>query len=82
MGLENLQNVANSFASTFNFNTSPLSTILITAGFVILILLLIGLGIYGLVKFARVLPSLTVKQFLVVMIAFAVFLILLGIIIP
>jgi len=82
MGLESLQNVANNFASVFHFNTSPLSTALITAGFVILLLLLIGLGIYGLVKFAKILPSLTVKQFLVVMIAFAVFLILLGVIIP
>jgi flagellar biogenesis protein FliO len=82
MGLEALQNVANSLASTFSFNTSPLANILVAVGFVILLLLFIGIIIYGLVKFAKVLPTLSVKQFLIVVAAFGVFLILLGVILP
>ncbi|BFH74267.1 hypothetical protein SJAV_22110 [Sulfurisphaera javensis] len=82
MSLQNLANVTSQLAGLFHFNASPLATGLIVIGLAIVFMVLIGAIIYGLVKAFKELPNMPFRTFVMLMLVLAIFLIIIGILIP
>jgi len=82
MSLQNLANVTSQIAGMFHFNTSPIATALIVVGISIALMVIIGAIIYGLVKAFKELPNMPVRQFIMLMLVLAIFMIVVGILLP
>ena len=82
MSLQNLANVTSQIAGMFHFNTSPIATALIVIGIAIVFMVIIGAIIYGLIKAFKELPNMPVRQFIMLMLVLAIFMIIVGILLP
>ncbi|BFI74211.1 MULTISPECIES: hypothetical protein [Sulfurisphaera] len=82
MSLQNLANVTSQIAGMFHFNASPLATGLIVVGLAIVFMVLIGAIIYGLIKAFKELPNMPFRTFVVLMLVLAMFLIIVGVLLP
>ena len=82
MSLQNLANVTSQIAGIFHFNASPIATALIIIGLTIIFMALVGAIIYGLIKAFKELPNMPVSRFIILMLVLAIFMIIVGILIP
>lgn len=82
MSLQNLANVTSQLAGLFHFNASPLATAFIVIGLAIAFMVIIGGIIYGLAKAFKELPNMPFRTFVMLMLLLAVFLIIIGVLIP
>ncbi|MEM0293476.1 MAG: hypothetical protein QXF93_02530 [Saccharolobus sp.] len=83
MSFQALSNVTSQLSHVFSgINTEPISYILIGIGFTLLLIIIIGGIIYGLVKTAKAIPSMSTKEFILFLLAIAVFLVILGLLLP
>jgi len=81
MGLEKLSAILSGL-SNIAINVSGIGVWLFIAGFIILAVIMFSLALIILVRAIKTLPNLTVSQFLRLMIATAIVLMIAGIIIP
>jgi|GEM_PF-319363 ABC-type multidrug transport system permease subunit len=83
MTLQALNNVTSQLSHIVSsINVEPVSYILVTIGFALLLIIIISGVIYGLVKVAKAVPSMSTKEFLLFLVIIAVFLVVLGILLP
>lgn len=83
MSLQVLHNVTATIVHLFGgLNTTPLAVMLVGVGIALLLAILIGAIIYGAIRAFKAIPSMTTKEFIAFIALLAVFLILLGLIIP
>jgi len=81
MGLEKLSAILSGL-SNIVINVSGIGVWLFIAGFIILAVIMFSLALIILVRAIKTLPNLTVSQFLKLMIATAIVLMIAGIIVP
>jgi len=81
MGLEKLSAILSGL-SNIAINVSGIGIWLFIAGFVILAVIMLSLALVILVRAIKILPTLTVSQFLKLMIVTAIVLMIAGIIVP
>lgn len=83
MTLQALNNVTSQLSHIVSsINVEPVSYILVAIGFALLLIIIISGVIYGLVKVAKAVPSMSTKEFLMFLVIIAVFLVVLGILLP
>ncbi|AAK41194.1 hypothetical protein SULI_09675 [Saccharolobus solfataricus] len=83
MSIQALSNVSSQFSHLLsNINIEPISYILVIIGFALLLIIIIGSVIYGLTKAARAVPSMSTKEFILFLLGIAIFLVILGILLP
>ncbi|WP_236751938.1 hypothetical protein [Acidianus sp. HS-5] len=82
MALSELSNITSQIFGKINVNSVPISEILIISGIVIAAIILFAAFVYGMFKLAKTLPSMSVKNFMLLMIIIATVLITVGILIP
>ncbi|AHC51637.1 hypothetical protein SUSAZ_06580 [Sulfolobus acidocaldarius SUSAZ] len=82
MSLETFHYIANQLSGIFNFNGEPLASALIILGLAILSIMILAGLIYGAIKVVKAVPNMPFKQFIIVMIMIAVFLVIVGVLIP
>lgn len=82
MSVQTLLNITSQFGQLFHVNTNSLATGLIVAGLAILLLALIVGVSYGVVKAAKEVPNMPFRQFIIVVLLLAVFMIILGVLLP
>jgi len=81
MGLDSLGAIARAFSSVAA-NLVGLGSVLVLVGFTILAIIGVSYFIYIVVKALKMLPNLTVKQFITGLTIFAAALVLIGILLP
>jgi len=81
MGLEKLSTILSGL-SNIAVNVSGIGVWLFIAGFVILAVIMFSLALIILVRAIKTLPNLTVSQFLKLMIATAIVLMIAGVVLP
>jgi len=82
MSLQTLENVVGQFGQLFQINTNGLSEVLIVIGFSILLLALV-IGItYGIMKAIKEVPNMPFRQFVVIVLVVAVFMVIVGVLLP
>ncbi|MCQ4344701.1 MAG: hypothetical protein RXQ70_00835 [Sulfolobaceae archaeon] len=82
MSLQTLENVVGQFGQLFQFNANSLSEGLIVIGFSILLLALV-IGItYGIMKAIKEVPNMPFRQFVTIVLVVAVFMVLVGVLLP
>jgi len=81
MGLEALEVIGRALSNIAD-NLTGLGTILVFAGFTILVIIGVAYSIYYLIKALKMLPNLTVKEFVKYTVIFAVALVIVGILLP
>jgi len=82
MSLQTLENVVGQFGQLFQFNTNSLSEGLIVIGFSILLLALV-IGItYGIMKAIKEVPNMPFRQFVMIVLVVAVFMVIVGVLLP
>jgi uncharacterized membrane protein YidH (DUF202 family) len=82
MSLQTLENVVGQFGQLFQFNTNGLSEGLIVIGFSILLLALV-IGItYGIMKAIKEVPNMPFRQFVTIVLVVAVFMVIVGVLLP
>ena len=82
MSLQTLLNITSQFGQLVHFNANSLATGLIVIGLAILIFALVVGVSYGVVKAAREVPNMPFKQFVIAILLLAVFMIILGVLLP
>ncbi len=82
MSLSELSNITSQIIGKINVNNVPVSEILILTGIVIAAIILFAAFVYGMFRLAKALPSMPVKNFMLLMIIIAAVLIIIGILIP
>ncbi|MGC9105643.1 MAG: hypothetical protein ACP5HQ_04380 [Thermoprotei archaeon] len=82
MSLQALLNVTSQWGQLFHVDTNSLSVSLIVLGLSILVLALIIGGTYAAVKAAKELPNMPFRQFVFLVLALAVFMVILGVLLP
>ncbi|WP_338601590.1 hypothetical protein V6M85_00435 [Sulfolobus tengchongensis] len=83
MSIQALSNISSQFTHLVgNINVEPISYVLVAIGFALLLIIIIGGIIYGLTKAVRAVPSMSTKEFILFLLGIAIFLIILGILIP
>ncbi|QXJ29688.1 Uncharacterized protein J5U23_02563 [Saccharolobus shibatae B12] len=83
MSTQALSNISSQLSHLVgNLNIEPISYILVLIGFALLLIIIIGGIIYGLTKAARAVPSMSTKEFILFLLGIAIFLVLLGILLP
>ncbi|AOL17609.1 hypothetical protein BFU36_02010 [Sulfolobus sp. A20] len=83
MTLQALSNITSQLSHIVSkINVEPLSYTLVIIGFVLLLIIIIGGVVYGLVKVAKAVPSMSTKEFILFLLAIAIFLVVLGILLP
>ncbi len=82
MSLQTLENVVGQFGQLFQINTNGLSEGLIVIGFSILLLALV-IGItYGIMKAIKEVPNMPFRQFVMIVLVVAVFMVIVGVLLP
>ncbi|MCG2870685.1 MAG: hypothetical protein L7H12_03965 [Sulfolobales archaeon] len=82
MSLQTLENVVGQFGQLFQINTNGLSEVLIVIGFSILLLALV-IGItYGIMKAIKEVPNMPFRQFVAIVLVVAVFMVIVGVLLP
>ena len=82
MSLQTLENVVGQFGQLFQINTNGLSEVLIVIGFSILLLALV-IGItYGIMKAIKEVPNMPFRQFVMIVLVVAVFMVIVGVLLP
>jgi len=82
MSLQTLENVVGQFGQLFQINTNSLSEGLIVIGFSILLLALV-IGItYGIMKAIKEVPNMPFRQFVMIVLVVAVFMVIVGVLLP
>ncbi|MCG2887767.1 MAG: hypothetical protein L7H21_00075 [Sulfolobales archaeon] len=82
MSLQTLENVVGQFGQLFQINTNSLSEVLIVIGFSILLLALV-IGItYGIMKAIKEVPNMPFRQFVAMVLVVAVFMVIVGVLLP
>ncbi len=82
MSLQTLENVVGRFGQLFQINTNSLSEVLIVIGFSILLLALV-IGItYGIMKAIKEVPNMPFRQFVAIVLVVAVFMVIVGVLLP
>ncbi|QKQ99319.1 hypothetical protein GWK48_01960 [Metallosphaera tengchongensis] len=82
MTLQTLLNVTTHIFHPLGFNAEPLSISLVAAGLILLLIVAVGGMAYGLFKAVKAVPNLTTKQFILALLLIAVFMVVIGIILP
>ncbi|QGA54397.1 hypothetical protein GFS03_07335 [Sulfolobus sp. E5-1-F] len=83
MSTQALSNISSQLSHLVgNLNLEPISYILVLIGFALLLIIIIGSVIYGLAKAARAVPSMSTKEFILLLLGIAIFLVILGILLP
>jgi len=81
VGLEALEVIGKAFSNIAD-NMIGLGSILVLAGFTMLVIIGVAYGIYYLIKALKMLPNLTVKELVKYTVIFAVALVIVGILLP
>jgi len=81
MGLDALEAIGRAIANMAD-NLTGLGSVLVFTGFAILAVIGVAYGIYYLIKALKMLPNLTVKEFVKYTVIFAVALVIVGILLP
>ncbi len=82
MSLQTLENVVGQFGQLFQINTNGLSEGLIVIGFSILLFALV-IGItYGIMKAIKEVPNMPFRQFVMIVLVVAVFMVIVGVLLP
>jgi uncharacterized membrane protein YqhA len=82
MALSELNNITSQIFRNVNIQTTSISEILILTGIIIASIIIFAAFVYGMFKLARALPSMSVKNFIILMLIIGVGLIIIGILIP
>lgn len=82
MGTEVLNVLNNLFIPLQNLGTSSLTTILAIAGITMIVLVAIGYAIYGMVKLGKLLFSMRIKEFSLIMLGLGVAFLVVAIVMP
>ncbi|QGA69441.1 hypothetical protein [Sulfolobus sp. E11-6] len=83
MSTQALSNISSQLSHLVgNLNLEPISYILVLIGFALLLIIIIGSVIYSLAKAARAVPSMSTKEFILLLLGIAIFLVILGILLP
>jgi hypothetical protein len=82
MSLQTLENVVGQFGQLLQINTNSLSEGLIIIGFSILLLALV-IGItYGITKAIKEVPNMPFRQFVAIVLVVAIFMVIVGVLLP
>ncbi|MEO3992746.1 MAG: hypothetical protein QN229_00280 [Desulfurococcaceae archaeon TW002] len=82
MGAEVLEVLNNILAPLQNLGTSSLATVLAVIGITLIILVGLGYAVYGLIKLGKLLFSMRVKEFSLVMLGLGIVFLVVAIIMP
>jgi uncharacterized membrane protein YqhA len=82
MALSELNNITSQIFRNVNIQTTSISEILILTGIIIASIIIFAAFVYGMFKLAKALPSMSVKNFIILMLIIGVGLIIIGILIP
>ena len=83
MSLQTLLNITSQFGQVFHIvDTNSIATGLIVLGMAILLLALIAGVSYGVIKAAKEVPNMPFRQFVMMVLLIAAFMIVLGILLP
>ncbi len=82
MGVEVLEVLNNIFAPLQNLGTSSLTTILAVVGITLIILVVLGYAAYGIIRLGKLLFSMRVKEFSLVMLGLGIVFLVIAIIMP
>ncbi|MEM0025913.1 MAG: hypothetical protein QXV93_02160 [Zestosphaera sp.] len=82
MGTEVLEVLNNIFAPLQNLGTSSLTTVLAVIGVTLIILVAVGYAVYGLIRLGKLLFSMRVKEFSLIMLGLGIVFLVVAIIMP
>ncbi|MEM0347118.1 MAG: hypothetical protein QXL83_02510 [Zestosphaera sp.] len=82
MGTEVLEVLNNIFAPLQNLGTSSLTTVLAVIGVTLIILVAVGYAVYGLIRLGKLLFSMHVKEFSLIMLGLGIVFLVVAIIMP
>lgn len=82
MGTEVLNVLSNIFTPLQNLGTSSLTTTLAIAGIAMILLVAVGYTIYGIVKLGKLLFSMRIKEFSLIMLGLGVAFLVVAIVMP
>jgi len=82
LGTEVLEVLNNIFTPLQNIGTSSLTTLLAVVGITLIILVALGYMVYGLIKLGKLLFSMRVKEFSLIMLGLGIVFLVVAIIMP
>jgi len=82
LGTEVLEVLNNIFAPLQNLGTSSLTTVLAVIGVTLIILVAVGYAVYGLIRLGKLLFSMRVKEFSLIMLGLGIVFLVVAIIMP
>lgn len=82
MGTEVLEVLNEVFAPLQNLGTGSLTTVLAVIGITLIVLVALGYAIYGLIKLGKLLFSMRVKEFSLIMLGLGIVFLVVAIIMP